>query len=124
VVLVEIFANRPIANDIGHAQHDLRVAQAGAERSFRQTGSYAGANAVGLEQSSDGELEYVGPDEASDGLGSVSVLATSEVWAAAVQIRPGACFYLKLVAGAADPRYGVGTECTATNALGAGDDRW
>ena len=29
VLVVEIFANRPIANTIGHAQFDLRAAQTG-----------------------------------------------------------------------------------------------
>ncbi len=45
LLLVEIFANRPIANDIGSAQHALRVAESGAARVYAETGSYLGADA-------------------------------------------------------------------------------
>lgn len=125
VLLVEIFANRPIANDIGNAQHALRVAQARAAEAFSQTGSYTGADAAGLSERWPGdELTYSSPGDASVSLTQVSVSAAASVWAAAVQIRPGACFYLKLEAGAKDPLYGVGTECTATRALTSEGDRW
>ena len=66
----------------------------------------------------------VGPDETSSGLGEVSVYADATTWAAAVSARPNACFYLKLVVGRDDPFYGVGTECTAREALDARDPRW
>ncbi len=59
----------------------------------------------------------------SVGLDDVSVSASDTVWAAAVQVRPGACFYIRLGAGA-DPRYGAGTECTGDVALLARDPRW
>ena len=125
-LLVEIFANRSIADDIGTAQHDLRVAQAGAERVDAETGTFDGASADGLTAAryDGGELRYVGSDTASAGLGNVSVYAEGVTWAAAVQIRPGACFYLRLDAGHEDPAYGVGTVCTARQALGSKDDKW
>ena len=125
-LLVEIFANRSIADDIGTAQHDLRVAQAGAERVDAENGTFDAASADGLTAAryDGGELRYVGPDTASSGLGSVSVYADGVTWAAAVEVRPGACFYLRLDAGREDPRYGVGTVCTAREALGSNDTQW
>jgi hypothetical protein len=124
-LLAEILANRSIGDDIGTAQHDLRVAQAGAEQVFAQRGSFATADAEGLTEShmDGGELRYVGADTQPNANGTVSVYANGVTWAAAVQIRPGACFYLKLTAGQ-DPLYGVGTTCTATQALTSKDDRW
>ena len=126
ILLVEIFANRPIADTIARAQHDLRVAQAAAEAVLVESGSFAGADAGSLAvQRLDGdELTVVGPDDASAGLGEVSVFADGTTWAAAVSARPNACFYLKLVVGRAEPLYGVGTRCTARAALDARDPRW
>jgi hypothetical protein len=126
LMLVEIFANRPIANTIGHAQHSLRVAQAGAEQRLAETGRYADADAAGLAASGIGDtdgLTFVPADEASSGLDSVSVYASDTEWAAAVEARPGACFYLHLRAGE-DELYGVGTVCTADQARVATDPRW
>ena len=129
ILLVEIFANRPIADTIARAQHDLRVAQAAAEAVLVESGSFAGADAgsLAVQRLDGGELTVVGPDDASAGLGEVSVFADG-TWAAAVSARPNACFYLKLVVGRAEPLYGVGTRCTARArrsmlAIRAGDDR-
>ena len=47
-LLVEIFANRPLANSIGHAQDTLRRAQAAAEIVHNRTGSFEGAGAEAL----------------------------------------------------------------------------
>lgn len=126
IIVVEIFANRPIANTIGRAQHDLRVAEAAARSVLAETGSFDGASAEALAEAAldDGALRTVGPDEVSSGLGEVSVYADATTWAAAVSARPNACFYLKLVAGRDDPLYGVGTECTGREALDARDPRW
>jgi hypothetical protein len=126
VMLVEIFANRPIANTIGHAQHTLRVAQAGAEQRFAETGTFTEADAAGLTASGIGDtdgLTFVPSDEASSGLDSVSIFASDTEWAAAVEATPGACFYLRLRAGE-DELYGVGTVCTAEQARQATDPRW
>lgn len=121
-LLVEIFANRPLANSIGHAQDSLRRAQAAAEIVHSRRGSFeeADADALGEDIS---DLSFRPADEASVGLNDVSVAASETVWAAAVQARPGACFYIRLGAGA-DPRYGAGTECTGEAALLANDPRW
>jgi hypothetical protein len=121
-LLVEIFANRPIANTIGHAQDSLRRAEAAAGSIYEGSGSFAGADAGGLEAEVVG-LSFRPGSEGSSGLEDVSVSASDTVWAAAVQARPGACFYLRLGVDA-DPRYGAGTECTGEAALLADDTRW
>jgi hypothetical protein len=121
-LIVEIFANRPLATSIRHAQDSLRRTQAAAELVHDRTGSFEGADAVALEEDVPG-LSFRPAEEASSGLNDVSVAASETVWAAAVQARPGACFYLRLGAGA-DPRYGAGTVCTAEVALLAEDPRW
>ena len=126
ILMVEIFANRPIAETIGRAQYDLRTAETEARSVLDATGAFDGADAEALDAASldGGALRVVGPDETSSGLGEVSVYADATTWAAAVSARPNACFYLKLVVGRDDPFYGVGTECTAREALDARDPRW
>ncbi|MEZ0235877.1 MAG: hypothetical protein ACAH81_13140 [Actinomycetota bacterium] len=126
ILMVEIFANRPIAETIGRAQHDLRAVEAEARSVIDATGTFEAADAEALDAAGldGGALNVVGPDEASSGLGEVSVYADATTWAAAVSARPNACFYLKLVAGRDDPLYGVGTECTGREALDSRDPRW
>lgn len=121
-LIVEIFANRPLANSIGHAQDTLRRAQAAAEVVHGRTGAFEEADAVALDEDNT-DLSFRSGDEASVGLNDVSVAASETVWAAAVQARPGACFYIRLGVGA-DPRFGTGTECTGEAALLAADPRW
>jgi hypothetical protein len=126
LMVVAIFANRSLGNDIGTAQHDIAVAQAGAMRVYTETGSFQGADASGLTQGryDDGELTYVAGDVAATAVRTVSVTATASMWAVAVQIRSGACFYLRLNAGATDPLYGEGTRCTGEQAVSAKDGEW
>jgi hypothetical protein len=121
-LIVEIFANRPLANSIGHAQNTLIRVQAAAEIVHTRTGSFEEADADALGEDVT-DLSFRSGDRASVGLDDVSVSASDSVWAAAVQVRPGACFYIRLGAGA-DPRYGAGTECTGEVALLAVDPRW
>jgi hypothetical protein len=125
VLVVEIFANRPIANSIGHAQFDLNAAKEAALAIRSTSGSFIGANADAIDRArlDEGRLTAVGPDDESSGLYEISVYADESTWAAAVSARPGACFYLKLEAGQ-HPRYGAGTTCTGREALNARDDRW
>lgn len=121
-LLVEIFANRPLANSIGHAQDSLRRAQAAAEVVYSRTGSFEEADPASLEEDVP-DLTFRTGNEASFGLDVVSVSASDLAWAAAVQTRPGACFYIRLGVGV-DPRYGAGTECTGEAALLADEPRW
>lgn len=126
LLVVEIFANRDVANTIGRAQHDLRVAEQAARSIESRAGSFEQAGAPMLDAAGldDGALSVIGPDERSSGLGEVSVYADDSTWAAAVSARPNACFYLKLVVGRADAFYGSGTGCTGRAALDARDPRW
>jgi hypothetical protein len=121
-LVVEILAHRPLANTIGHAQATLRLAQGAAEAVRSETGGFAEADAAGLATAAP-SLRFRDPGEPSGGLDEVSVAASGRIWAAAVQARPGACFYLRLEVGA-DPRYGSGTECTGEAALRAAEPRW
>lgn len=126
ILVVEIFANRPIANTIGRAQHDLRVAEQAARSVVSRAGSFEEASAAMLDEAGldDGLLSIVGPDDASAGLGEVSVYADATTWAAAVSVTPNGCFYLKLVVGRDEPLYGSGTDCTGRAALDSRDPRW
>jgi len=121
-LVVEIFANRPLANAIGHAQVSLRRAQDAAGVVYGRTASYQEADADSLGEDVT-DLTLRPGDEASIGLDVVSVSASDLAWGAAVQTRPGACFYVHLQVGQ-DARYGAGTECTGEAALLANDPRW
>lgn len=121
-LIVEIFANRHLANSIGHAQDSLRRAQAAAEIALSRTASFQEADPASLEDDVP-DLSFLPADEESFGLDVVSVAASDRSWAAAVQARPGACFYIHLAVGE-DARYGAGTECTGEAALLANDPRW
>ncbi len=122
LLVVEIFANRPLADAIGHAQDTLRRAQAAAEIISERSGGFDGADVEGLSDDLPA-LSFRSSDLPSFGNDVVSVSASETVWAAAVEARPGACFYIRLEVGA-DPRYGAGTECTGEAALSAAEPRW
>ena len=122
LLVVAIFANRPLKDSIAHTEFDLHGALSRADSIRAETGTYTGADAAGM-AAVDEARTYVPGDEASNGPGSVSVESSASVWAAAVQARPQACFYIKQVVGE-DTTYGVGTVCTGRAALTATDDRW
>jgi hypothetical protein len=122
LLVVQILANRPLAETIAHGQHTLRAAQAEAERILQRTGSFAAAGAGELGVAGE-PLTFREADQPSIGLNDVSVYASATVWAAAVRARPGACFYLKLAVDD-DPRYGVGVRCTGLEAIGSSEPRW
>ena len=112
VVVTAIVSNLGVKDTIAHAQHSLLLVQSGARSISTETGSYAEADASGLAVAG---LELVGPDTASTGLDQISVFADASTWAAAVEARPGACFYLRL-GPSGDPTYGSGTVCTGREA--------
>ncbi len=122
-LLVEIFAHRPIANDISRTQHDLNEALARAESIRAGAGSFAGADAAGLTRTDD-DLSFVGPDERSAGPGEISVYASSEVWAASVRAQTGTCFSLKRTLDGETTYLIADGACTGREALSAVDDRW
>ena len=123
LMVVAIVANRPLKDTIGHTESDLNAALLHAQRVQGSSGVFTGADAASLAAVDDGR-DYVGPDEASSGPGSVSVYASADVWAAAVQARPQACFFIKQVIGE-DTAYGVASgSCTGRAALEASADQW
>ena len=121
-ILVEIFANFGVKDTIAHAEHTLRTAQAAAERVHEADGTYAGADHTRLTVV-EPTLLWVPGTTASGGLDQVSVASDGSSWGAAVQARPGACFYVHLTPSG-DTFYGVGTDCTGQEALQATDPRW
>ena len=123
LMVVAIFVNRPLKDTIAHTESDLNEALARARRIQSSSGTFAGAEAGSL-AAGDDDRRYVGPDEPSGGPGIVSVYASTDVWAAAVQARPDACFFIKQAIGE-DTAYAVATgECTGRAALAADDTRW
>ena len=123
VLLVEIFANRPLVNGISHTEHDLRVARRYAERVFAEGGSFEPADASGL-AAADASRTYVDADHPATAPGTVSVLATPDTWAAASRSPQGTCFYLKLTSDR-DPTYLVADgACTGREALKADQPQW
>jgi hypothetical protein len=121
-VLVEIFVNGPIKDTIAHAEATLRDAQVAAARVHDASGSYANADASAMAAADPAHAyrEAVAP---STGLDEVSVATRPGEWAAAVEARPEACFYLRIT-DAGQVSYGVGTVCTGEVALTATDPRW
>ena len=121
-MLVEIFANFGMKDTVAHAEHTLRAAQAAAEGILDTDGSFTDADHVRI-AAVEPSITTVAGDEFAHGLDQVSVAAESGSWGAAVEARPGACFYLHLTA-AGETFYGVGTICTGRGALQATDPRW
>ena len=79
-LVVEIFANRPLANDIGHAQDTLRRARSAAGSIYDRTGSFVSAGPDDLADDLTG-LSLRPGNEPSVGLDDVSVSASEMVWA-------------------------------------------
>jgi hypothetical protein len=121
-VVVEIFANLGIKDSIGHAEQTLTVAQAAAGRVSAADGDLNGADPTRME-AVEPSLQWIAGSDQATGLDEVSVATQNGDWGAAVEARPGACFYLHLTSGGAT-YYGVGTSCTGQEALQATDPRW
>lgn len=121
-VLIEIFANFGTKDTIAHAEATLRAAQAAVGSAASTEGSVARLDATRL-ATIEPALAWVPGTEASDDLDEVSFQTRGAAWAAAVQARPGACFYLHET-GSGEVFYGVGTVCTGEEALRATDPRW
>lgn len=121
-VVVEIFANLGIKDSIGHAEQTLTVAQAAAERVSAADGDLNGADRTRM-SAVEPSLQWIGGGDQATGPNEVSVAAENGDWGAAVEARPGACFYLHLTSDGTT-FYGVGTSCTAQEALQATDPSW
>jgi hypothetical protein len=119
-VLIEIFANFGVKDSIAHAQFSLRTAET-AIASVRNAGgdTITPTHMAAVEPT----LRWVVGDAASTGLDEISLATDGLAWGAAVQVRPGACFYLHHTASD-EVLYGAGTVCTGDEALRATDPRW
>jgi hypothetical protein len=123
ILMVEIFANRPMVNAISRTQNDLKSSLRAAQRIFADGGSFTPADADALAEAVQGRT-YVAADLSASSSGTVSVYASGQTWAAASPTTQGTCFYLKQVAGE-DTLYLVADgDCTGTEALAADQDRW
>jgi hypothetical protein len=124
LVVVEIFANRPLVSAIGRAQHDLRLVQARALRIESAAGSFRDADAAALALPGD-SVTLIAGDMVAKGAGQVSVYASPDGWAAATEARPDACFYIAEDAHGNTTRYGGGTVCSGAAAFRlASDTAW
>jgi hypothetical protein len=123
VLMVEIFANRPMVNAISRTENDLKISLAAAEGIYADGGSFTTAHADALAAVVEGRT-FVEADRSASSPGTVSVYASGTTWAAASPTAQGTCFYLKQVAEA-DTLYLVADgDCTGTEALAADQDRW
>ena len=123
VLMVEIFANRPMVNAISRTEHDLKIALRNAGRVFADGGAFTSADAGALGAIDTGRT-YVSADEPASSPGMVSVYASGDTWAAASPSQQGTCFYLKQVAGQ-DTLYLVADgACTGREALAATESQW
>ena len=123
VLMVEIFANRPMVNAISRTENDLRTASRAAALVFADGGSFTPANAGAL-GAADGGRRYVDADRPATSPGTISIYASGDTWAAASPTAQGTCFYLKRVAGE-DTLYLVADgECTGNDALAADQTQW
>jgi len=120
-MLVEIFANLGIKESIAHAEDTLRRTQVAAEAIAARDGSLDAANPTALAAALQ-DLTFVGADQPSAGLDEVSIAAGVDAWAAAVQVRPGACFYTRIESDTVT--YGAGITCTGRQGLLAEDSQW
>lgn len=119
-VLIEIFANFGVKDSIAHAQFSLRKAET-AITSVRDAGgdTITPTHMATVEP----RLRWVVGDTTSTGLDEISLATDGLAWGAAVQVRPGACFYLHHTASD-EVFYGAGTVCSGDEALRATDPRW
>lgn len=123
ILMVEIFANRPMVSAIGRTENDLKISLAAAERIYSDGGSFTPADADAL-AAADATRTYVTADRPASSPGTVSVYASGDTWAAASPTTQGTCFYVKQAAGE-DTLYLVADgACTGTEALAADQSSW
>jgi hypothetical protein len=123
VLMVEIFANRPMVNAISRTENDLKAALRGAERIYAEGGSFTPADPEAL-GATDADRRYVAADQPAGQPGTVSVYASGDTWAASSPTQSGTCFSIKQVAGQ-DTTYLVSDgDCTGMQALLADQGQW
>lgn len=123
VLMVEIFANRPMVNSISRTENDLKVAFRIAQRVYSDGGSFTSADASALSATDQGRT-YVDADTPASAPGTISIYASGSTWAEASASAQGTCFYLLKVTGN-DTKYLVADgDCTAREALKADQPAW
>ena len=123
VLMVEIFANRPMVNAISRTENDLRIASRSAARVFADGGSFTPADASTLGAADEGRT-YVDADQPASSPGTISVFASGDTSAAASPTAQGTCFYLKRVAGKNTSYLVADGACTGNEALAADQTQW
>jgi hypothetical protein len=121
ILLVEIFANRPMVNAISRTENDLNTALRTAEGIYADGGTFTEADADALGDADDART-YIDADRSATTPGIVSVYASGDTWAAARR-RTAARAHPKLPGrGHAVPRRR--RRVTGTEALGATETQW
>ncbi len=95
------------------AEEAIGLALAAAEVAFSKHGSFLDATPARLTSLQPGYIFVDGPSTTPE---IVSVAATADTWAAAVQGYGGACFWVR-AATSGDVTHGIGSECTGAAAL-------
>ena len=91
ILLVEIFANRPMVNAISRTENDLKTALRTAEGIYADGGTFTAADAGGARGCRRrADVRRCGPSATSPGI--VSVYASGDTWAAASPTAQGTCF--------------------------------
>ena len=95
------------------AEEAIRLALAAAEVAFSKHGSFLDASPARLTSLQPGYIFVDGPSTTPE---IVSVAATTDTWAAAVQGYGGTCFWVR-AAAMEDVTHGIGSDCMGAAAL-------
>ena len=103
----------------------LRVVAGVVEEVRDAEGRLAAATVERLNEVGPEDMEFQGPDEASDEPLVVSVALTEEDWNGAAKADSGACYFIRLTSGGETLRGTIpGNECTGAAASLAEADGW
>lgn len=103
----------------------LRVAASVVQEVRAVDGELAAATAERLNEVAPEDMEFQGPDEASDEPLVVSVALTGDVWNGAARADSGACYFIRLTADGDTLRGTIpGNDCTGASASRADPRGW
>ncbi|HEX9122841.1 MAG TPA: hypothetical protein VF984_05710 [Actinomycetota bacterium] len=124
LLLTLILLNRPIAERASEvtARQNLRRAVDAAVRIQTQEGTLAVATKQRL-KTTESDLLFIDPDEASNDPGIISVFTSGSVWAAANRADTGTCYWVRLD-HQGSTTFGTGADCTGDAARAASDPAW
>jgi hypothetical protein len=104
-------------------QSTLRNTLVAAKVFYADAGSFTGVSPEAL-QKIEPSIMFVRPDARSVVPETVSVAVIGNQFGAAALSENGVCYWITENAGVSGTRYGQGTPCTGTGALGATDNSW